>query len=384
MQHLSSHLEECLNSLKNSTLVIKIGSAVLANEENQLDFAVIDELARQVSQLQQQGLRPCLVSSGAIMAGVGVMGLKGKPRKLEKKQALAAIGQVHLMSRWRKSMMEHGLKVAQILLTHEGIAYREGFNNARATLEELLREGVIPIINENDTISTREIRFGENDQLAVAVANLVEAKGVIFLSAAPGLLDFDHKDQRLIREVETIDEGILAKAKGGNSMGSGGMGSKLMALKRLTEAGKAAWLANGKSKNILCNILKGEGDFSYFRGSSKRITSKNQWMLHHLSPRGTLHVDAGAFRALTRSGASLLSPGIRQSEGTWELGELLEVCFEGKSFARGMARMSSAQLKKVLGLKATDAKTRVGKDEPGFVIHRNDIVLHSLDETVQS
>ncbi len=354
--------------------VIKVGSAVLAGSEGGLDAVVMRRLATEIAELLERGGRICLVSSGAISAGMGELGLQRRPQQLEAKQALAAVGQVRLMSLYAALFAPLGRKVAQVLLTHEDLAHRDSFLNAGKTLARLMKLGILPVINENDTVSTREIQFGDNDQLAVLVANLVEARSAIFLSAAAGLMDLED-GSRLIPEVNAIDRRIFALARGGNSLGSGGMGSKLMALHKLNLAGKNAWLADGRRPGVLSDIFAGRPVGTFFRARPARLSSKHQWMVQHLKPHGRIEVDEGAFRALLRGKASLLCPGITAAEGHWRVGQLVGLSYQGKEFARGMARLDSEQVRRVVGESSARAGELLGASAPRYVVHRNDIAL---------
>lgn len=366
-------------------VVVKVGSASLVDEKGGLSKKVIRHLADDIDLLMRSGSPVCLVSSGAIAAGMAAREMTSRPKTMESKQALAAIGQVRLMQLYSEAFARRSLQVAQILLTHEGLASREGFVNARKTLTQLFRIGVVPIINENDTVSTREIEFGDNDQLAVLVANLVEASMVFFLSATPGLLDLERGGE-LIREVHSIDSEILAKARGGNRHGKGGMGSKLLAIDALNRAGKSAWLIDGRKKGQIGRVVKarelerGVGLGTLFHANGKPQSSRRQWMLQHLRPHGSIEVDAGAFRAIASSKASLLSPGVSGVSGTFRAGQLVRLLHEGREFARGMTRLGSRDLEKVMGQSSKQCAELLGPHAPRHIIHRNDIALHEAME----
>ncbi|MBF0245287.1 MAG: glutamate 5-kinase [Planctomycetes bacterium] len=359
---------------KKLPIVIKIGSAVLADGAGNLDEGRMACLADEICGLMGEGYRLIIVSSGAILAGMSRTGVRRRPRRLAQKQALAAIGQVELMSVYSRVFAERGREVGQMLITHEGMAQRTGFNNARVTLMQLVDMGVVPIINENDSVSTEEIRFGENDRLAVLVANLAGAGSVIFLSRAPGLLDLT-RGNKLVPRVEGIDADIYAMAKGGNEAGTGGMGSKLMSIDILLKAGKAAFLADGRTEGILGAIFSGDFVGTYFAPVGTALSSRKQWMSQHLRPHGRIWVDEGARQALMRSPASLLLPGIVGVEGHFRAGQLVSICCQEGEFARGMSRLSARQIEKAIGCKRGDLAALLGESCPAFAVHRNDIVL---------
>lgn len=367
---------------RNNTIVVKIGSAVLSDGAGGLDRKAFDSIVEDVSGLMsEEGRRVVIVTSGAIITGMGLLGLDARPSAMQKKQALAAIGQVRLMALYSELFAAKGIRVAQILLTHEDVSHRQGFLNIRRTMTELLDMGVLPIINENDSVSTQEIRFGENDMLAVVVANIMEAGSVVFLSSAPGLMDL--KDgSRLIPRVERVDGGVFALVGSGSSEGTGGMGSKLMAMERLTAAGKTCYLGCGKEKGIIRAFLKGEARGTVFAAGKERPSSRRQWMSHHLRPHGKLFVDKGAHQALVRGKASLLAPGISSMEGHFKAGQLVSILFGGEEFARGMSRLDSSVLDRIKGLskdESSKALSSLGADPRGLVVHRNDIVLLKKD-----
>lgn len=278
------------------------------------------------------------------------------------------------MQLYQKYLGKGGLSIGQVLLSHEDFKHRKSFLNTRATLTQLLQLKVIPIINENDTVSTEEIQFGDNDRMSVLIANAIESDQVIFLSTIAGLMDFDRENQK-IDDVDVIDQRIFSLAKGGNSMGSGGMGSKLMSIDALNQAGKTAWLADGKQKNTLVDLVNGKKVGTCFHARKEKKNSKEQWMLQHLNPHGAVYVDEGAKKALSRKRASLLTKGITYFEGQWQEGQLLSVYFEGGEFCRGMARLSSEKLQDILN----QDKSLLEQQEKGelakYIIHRDDLAF---------
>ena len=358
---------------KRHPFIIKIGSSVLTGDDGRLDEGVIRALVDSMARMMAEGYKICLVSSGAIAAGKGALDMARAPKRLRYKQALAAVGQVRLMNVYQKWFSRHQLHVGQILLSHHDLSRRESFLNTRATLQQLFELNILPIINENDTVATEEIQFGDNDQLAVLLANVLEARTVVFLSSAGGLLNPD-LGQR-IPVVEHIDSHILSMARGTSAMGTGGMGSKLMAIKKLTEAGKACYLVAGKKKDCLMELAAGNCSGTFFVPHQVASSSKKQWMQQHLKPHGRIFVDEGALKALKHNKASLLVPGIKDFDGQWNVGDLVCICMAECEFARGMARCSSRQLSQVLGKNRDEVAIIMGHAFPRFVVHKDDIVL---------
>ena len=360
-------------------IIIKVGSAVLTNELGGLDEKVIARLVKDMAGIHAQGQPVCLVSSGSIGAGLKVLNQAKKPKKLTQRQALAAVGQVRLMSLYQREFAKFGIHIGQILLSHEDLAHRRSFLNTRATVMQLLELGILPIINENDTVSTEEIEFGDNDRLAVLMANLVEAERGIFLTTAEGLLNMNHRAKELIPIVKKIDSNILSMAREGNNMGRGGMASKLTSLDAMTRAGKDATLAHGKTPSILKRWYAGEPVGTLFQARKVKKSSRELWMQQNLKPRGRLVVDEGAKLAMCKRKASLLSVGVVGVKGRFGPGQLVSVEFAGKAFARGMIRYSSEQVKAVLGKSKEDSSRILElKNKPCHLIHRNDVVILDL------
>jgi glutamate 5-kinase len=360
--------------LSKTPKLIKIGSAVLTDEQGRLDIRVISHLVKDIAAMVKDGQPVCLVSSGAIGAGLSVLQPAKQPRKIRKMQALAAVGQVRLMEVYQKEFAKHGLPIGQILLSHEDFAHRKSFLNTRATLEQLLNLGVIPIINENDTVSTEEIQFGDNDRLAVLLANVIESQEVLILSTIDGLKN-TQGDQAIIPVVKSINADILSLAQGGNNLGRGGMGSKLMSIDLLNRSGKTVWLANGKSKKILSRWHQGENIGTRFETSHPMVSSREQWMIQHLAPKGTLFIDHGAKEALLKRRASLLPVGILKVEGNFDPGQLISIVHGKEEIARGMSRMDHLQTKSVLGKSKDEIQDLLPPTLPLFVVHRNDLVF---------
>lgn len=354
--------------------MVKVGSACLTDEKGQLKLAVFKNLVSDIVAIVKAGQPVCLVSSGAVGAGMLSLQRQKRPKKLKKIQAIAAVGQVRLMQIYHDLFEKGGLMIGQVLLSHDDFSHRETFLNTRSTLTQLLELGVVPIVNENDSVSTEEIEFGDNDRLAVLISNAVEADFCVILSTAPGLLDLEGSGE-LIPEVKKIDDRIFSMAKGGNQMGRGGMGSKLISIDTLNKSGKTAVLADGRRKGVLYDIFKDKQVGTRFLATTSRKSSREQWMLQHLKPHGVLNLDEGAFRAVTQKKASLLSVGVKSCRGTWKTGQLVSLKYDQREFARGMIRMSHADLTKILGKSRPEIEEVLGHEAPKYLVHRNDISI---------
>ncbi len=355
--------------------MVKVGSAVLAGEEG-LDREAMGEIARQVAWLREEGREVVLVSSGAVAAGMALMGLP-RPKDMPKKQALAAIGQPLLMALWREAFAPSGLRVAQVLLTAEDLSLREGYLNAKATLRALLDLGVVPIINENDTVAFHEIRFGDNDQLSARVAALVEAGLLLLLSDVDALYEEDPKRNpgaRAILEVEDVER-VLALAGGGNPLGSGGMRSKLLAARLAGRVGIPTLLLPGRRPGAILEALEGAPLGTYFH-AKKRYRGEKAWLYGLLRPRGELLLDAGAVRALKERGASLLPAGIKEVRGRFSRGEAVRLLSEGgEEVGVGLANYASEEIDRIRGRRSAEIEAILGYRYTEEVVHRDHLVL---------
>lgn len=362
-------------------VVLKVGSAVLTSEEGGLDEAVIRRLVSQVSFLTRQGWEFVIVSSGAIAAGKSKLGRKEIPNTIPYYQAAAALGQSHLIWAYEKSFKRSGLKVAQILLTHEDLGNRQRYLNARNTLHILLENGVVPIVNENDTVAVDEIKFGDNDILSAFVADLVKAQLLLILTDIDGFYDADPRlvpDANLIPLVENITPELEAMArKSSTRIGTGGMETKLEAARKASLSGFPTIIANGMEENIIKRILiKGEERGTLFLPGEIKLKGKKTWMAHHLRPKGHITIDNGAKRALLNNGKSLLPSGITQVDGEFRFGDLV-TCrdFEGVEIARGLVNYNSGELLKIKGKQTREIEGILGSKNYDEVIHRDDLVI---------
>lgn len=360
-------------------VVLKVGSRVLTGKGRTLSQPVFDRLAREISAAKKRGYEVVLVSSGAIAAGMGRLGLPEKPKTMPEKQASAAIGQSALMWSYEKAFSFYGEKVAQILLTRDDLSNRNRYLNARNTLLTLLDFGVIPIINENDTVVVQEIKFGDNDNLSALVTNLGNADLLVMLSDIDGLYDKDprvHKSARLIRFVDQVTEEMEKKATGTLSPFSiGGMVTKLQAARKAALFGVPTVLANGMTEGLMERILRGDEVGTLFTSQVNKLTSRKHWIAFTLEPQGRIIVDEGAKRAILQKGKSLLPSGVLAAEGKFGLGDPVALSdLTGKEFAKGLTNYDSSEINKIKGLKTSEVETRLGYKYSDEIVHRDDLV----------
>ena len=353
-------------SLKNvGRIVVKLGTGVLTDNKKQPDLAQMKQLVAQTAALRKAGKEVVIVTSGAVGAGMGVLGHAKRPIELARMQACAAVGQTRLMATYEKLFGEFDLNVAQVLLTHDDLQHHERHLNARNTLVTLLQHGVIPIINENDAISFTELKFGDNDKLSALVACLLPADLLVILTTVDGVIEnFGKENPKTIHVIEHIDE-TLEKMAGGTTSETavGGMASKVQAAKIVARAGIPLVIASGGKKKVLANILQGDDEGTLFVPQAIKLPGRKRWIAFFHSPRGTLYVDDGCKEALRERGTSLLPPGVTKCEGHFASGEVVRVCdANGTEFARGISAFSSDALK-------TGGLTRTE------VIHRDNLVI---------
>jgi glutamate 5-kinase len=361
-------------------LVIKLGSGVISGTDG-LQATMIEAVVEQVHELRQRGFEVVLVSSGAVAAGKKDLGIVGRPRTIPLKQAAAAIGQSRLMRVYKEAFRNRGDTVAQVLLTRDDLANRRRYLNARNTLMTLLEYGVIPIINENDTVVVDEIRFGDNDNLSALATNLVEAHLLVILSDVDGFFDRDPRQgpgARIIPVVERITPQILAAAgESASDNGTGGMATKVRAAKRAALYGVGTVIINGRSPQILRRLFAGEEVGTYFLPARNRMASRKHWIAFTKKPRGKLFVDEGARRALVEGGKSLLPSGIKGVEGGFERGDAVRLCdMEGTEFAKGVINYALAELLSIMGKRSSEIEGILGYKYGDEVIHRDNLVLN--------
>ena len=361
-------------------VVVKIGSALLTNDGQGLDVGNIGLWVAQIAQLRAQGKEVVLVSSGSIAAGMKRLGFSSRPTQVNELQAAAAVGQMELVGVYESHFEVHGLCTAQILLTHEDLSNRRRYLNARSSLRTLLNLGVVPIVNENDTVVTDEIRFGDNDTLGALVANLVEADALIILTDQKGLFDKnprDHKDATLISHASASDESLDAMASGGAGvLGTGGMLTKVRAARLAARSGAHTVIALGREGSVILRVANGEDLGTWLQPEHDRLSARKQWLAGHLKSRGTLILDDGAVRALRQSGTSLLPVGVKDAEGSFSRGDMV-MCVDqqGHIVARGLINYSIAETLKLLGKPSTERAAILGYEGEPELIHRDDLVV---------
>jgi glutamate 5-kinase len=365
-------------------VVIKIGSGVISNDDG-LDTGIIAAIVRDVAELRRQGFEVVIVSSGAVAAGKGDLGIIGRPRTIPLKQAAAAIGQSRLMRAYKEALRPLGLTAGQVLLTRDDLANRRRYLNARNTLMTLLEYGVIPIINENDTVVVDEIRFGDNDNLSALVTNLVEAHLLVILSDVDGLFDSDpgkNPGAQLIPLVERIGTGIEAMAGDSASLfGTGGMVTKIRAAKRASLYGVGTAIINGRTPGILVRFFAGEELGTYFLPARDRMAAKKHWIAFTKKPRGKLFVDDGARNALVSKGKSLLPSGIQGVEGGFDRGDAVRLCtLDGIGFAKGVINYTLPELLRIMGKKSSEIEGILGYKYGDEIVHRDNLVLDNQDQ----
>jgi glutamate 5-kinase len=360
-------------------LVVKVGSGLVAEPAVGPDAARIGSLAAELSAVARRRLEVALVSSGAIASGTARLGLRERPRSIPEKQAAAAIGQVALMWHYEQAFAAHGRRVAQVLLTQEDISHRARFLNARNTLLTLLRHGVLPVINENDTVAVDEIKVGDNDNLAALVAYLVEADLLILLSDTDGFYTGDpHRDPdaRRIDTVEAITPEMERVAGAQGPLGTGGMVTKLQAAQKAMAAGIPMVIADGRRPGVLAAVLGGDAVGTYFAPRVDRLAARKRWIAFAIPVQGMLQVDAGARRALVEGGKSLLPSGVVKVEGEFAAGDAVGLCDpDGREFARGLVNYDAREVTLLRGAKTRDIERLLGYRALDEVIHRDNLVV---------
>ena len=361
-------------------IVVKVGSSILASVEKGLHYEAFSHLTKEISDLKRQGYEIVLVSSGAIAAGMEKLGYKTRPQAITQKQATAAVGQTRLMNIYENYFSRYQQMVAQVLLTHDDLSHRRRFLNARNTLLTLLELGIIPIINENDTVVVDEIKFGDNDNLSALITNLVGADLLIILTDIEGLCDSDPRvnpNAHCIPLVEDIDanmEGIVEETK--SEMSVGGMISKIQAAKKASRFGIPTVVARGTKDGILHQILKGKEIGTLILSKGEALSSRKHWIAFNPKPKGDVIVDDGAKKAIIQKGRSLLPSGVVKIRGIFDRGDLVS-CLgpRGKEFARGLVNYSATELEKIKGFRSDQIESTLGYKYSDEVIHRDDLVV---------
>jgi glutamate 5-kinase len=366
-------------------LVVKVGTGTLTDAAGRPDRANWERLAAEVA-AARHSRKVVLVTSGAIALGAEKLGLArsaGRPWDIATKQALAAVGQPDLVAAWGRALAPHGVKVGQVLLTAEDLRSRKRFLNARRTFARLLELGVLPVVNENDTVAVEEIKVGENDSLAAQVAACVEAELVAMLTDVEGLYDRDPREPgaRLLAEVPRVGAEVERMAGGaGSERSTGGMITKVLAAKRLAAQGVATALLSGRRPRALAELLTGEPVGTFFRPRPERLGGRKGWLASAARGKGVILVDAGARRALVEQGRSLLPSGVRGVHGHFGVGDPVDIGVEARRpFARGLAGYGAEEVRRIAGLKTSEIEGALGYKYLDEVVHRNDMVLLDVE-----
>ena len=369
--------KEILKSVKR--VVVKVGSGVLTGKSG-LNIPIIDDITSDICELREGGIEVILVSSGAIASGLKKVGFSKRPQSVSQQQATAAVGQISLMTAYENAFGRHKRKVAQILITRDDLTNRQRYLNARNTLFMLLSWDIIPVINENDTVVTDEIKFGDNDNLSAMVTNLTESNLLVNLTNIDGLFDKDpriHKDAKLIRVVHKADREITRCAGSiPGFLGRGGMASKVRAAQTVSMAGVPTIIANGLRPGILKRIFSGKEEGTLFMPRDVTLSCRKHWIAFTKSPKGEIIIDNGAEKAIIRHGKSLLPPGIIDVRGRFRMGNSVLLLNEsGEEIAVGMVNYHSGDIRKIMGANTADIEQRLGFRHDDEVVHRDNLVL---------
>lgn len=367
-------------TLKKATIwIVKVGTRVCVDGHGRLNGRIMLSLARQIQALREQGRKVCLVSSGAIGMGRELLQVEGCGDNLPLKQALAAMGQVEIMDSYKNLFAMLGIKVGQVLLTRDDIAARDRYLNARNTLNALLDYGILPIINENDSVSTGEIRFGDNDSLAAMVGSIVNSDVVVNLTSVPGILAGEGKDEHVIEliteispEIEGLDRGTTTKG------GTGGLASKLRAAKMVMRYGGSMVIASAQEENVLLRLAEGEALGTLFEGAESRLNSRQRWLAEAARAEGSIVIDSGAAQALSEGGNSLLAVGCVACEGDFKAGDLVTLTVEGQGnvpFARGLSNYSRAEVEQIVRRPNAEIAVILGHAAYADVIHCDNLII---------
>lgn len=360
--------------------VVKIGSALLTNDGQGLDVSRMQTWVKEMSTLIDDGVDLCLVSSGAIAVGLRALQIDRRPQELPKLQAAAAVGQMGLVQAWQSCFAACGRETAQVLLTHEELADRKRYLNARDTLKTLSQFGVIPVVNENDTIATDEIRFGDNDSLGALATNLLEADVLVILTDQDGFFDKDprvHPEAALISEARALDDGLLGMAgKEGGTLGRGGMYTKIMAAQQAARSGAMTLIANGRVDGVLEQLRAGDLVGSLLYPDLKPQAARKRWLASHKQTRGVLVVDAGAAEALKAKGRSLLPVGVTEVRGVFDRGDIVAIeTSSGERLATGLVNYGSTQAEEMFGKTTKQLNQNQLLMEGDALVHRDNMAL---------
>ncbi len=378
-QGKSQRLEESLRPGRGRRWVVKVGSALLTSPRDGLNHATVERLAKMITEVRERGIEVVLVSSGAIAEGIQRLGWTERPREIYKLQAAAAVGQMGLVQAYETVFMARNVRTALVLLTSDDLGHRRRYLNARSTLSSLLQLGVVPIVNENDTVVTEEIQFGDNDTLAALVANLVEAEYMVLFTDQAGLFDRNptqHADARLIELAAAGDRSLESFAGPGGALGRGGMLTKVRAAEKAARSGTRTLIASGERDDVLRRLLDGETVGTLFEPAAGRMAARKLWLAGRMRVDGRLFLDDGAVKVLRRSGRSLLPVGVTGVEGTFERGALVACCdTAGNEVARGLINYDSAEASKIAGHPTERIEAVLGYIDEPELIHRDNMVV---------
>jgi glutamate 5-kinase len=368
------------NALRGKRLVVKVGSSLVTAGGQGVDMSAIRSWAKQIAALRAMGCEVVMVSSGSIAEGLKRLKWAKRPKEIHLLQAAAAVGQMGLIHSYELGFAEHGLMCAQVLLTHADLADRERYLNARSTLYALMEHNVVPIINENDTVVTDEIRFGDNDTLGALVTNLVEADALIILTDQKGLYDSDPRKNPNAKfiDVESAENPALVAMAGGagSSVGTGGMLTKIHAARRAARSGAATVIASGHVEDVLVKLAEGQSVGTYLKSSMNRLAARKQWMADHLKFKGELHLDAGAAEALKAKNRSLLPVGVLGCKGNFQRGDVVSCLSpDGVEVARGLVNYSADEVRKIAKQPTSSIEAILGYLDEPELIHRDNMVL---------
>jgi glutamate 5-kinase len=365
---------------RSRRIVVKIGSQILSSAAG-LEEQRVERLARDIAELHNEGKEPVVVSSGAVAAGMTRLGWKERPRTIPEKQALAAVGQIKLMALYEKFFSGFEKSVAQVLLTHEDLANRQRYINAKHTFQMLLESGIIPVVNENDTVAVEEMKFGDNDHLSALVATLLGADLLVILSDVEGVYDHDprvHKDARLIplvQDVRKLKESLVGESR--SSFGTGGIATKIGAAEEAAAAGIPTIITSGLHERPIRRVFDPrEAIGTLVLPEENRLTHRKHWIAYNLKPMGEIVVDHGAHEALVKKGKSLLPSGLKEVRGIFGVGDCVR-CLDplGEEFARGLVNYSAQELNQIKGLHTSKIEKALGYKAYDEIIHRDDLVL---------
>ena len=361
-------------------IVIKLGSSIVTNDGDGLDEKCLSSLIKQISILNSQNKKVILVSSGAIAAGLRKLGVKKRPKVLSELQSAAAVGQMDLVRVYEELFSDNNLISAQILLTHSDLSDRKRYLNARSTIFNLIKNNVIPVINENDTVASEEIRFGDNDSLAAMVANLIEADLLVLLTDQDGLFSSDPRDDnnaKLIRHGYVDDKNLDDLASGTKStIGTGGMATKILAARRAALSGAHTIIASGKRNNILVDLSNDEDIGTFLQSREIKLVARKKWLADNLKSNGKIYIDQGAEKALIHKGKSLLAAGVTKVIGTFDRGEVIQCVNEsGHEILKGLVNYNSEEVKKIIGVSSDKIESILGYVNESSLIHRDNMII---------